>query len=1398
MKQLLNSIMLFLLLFVGQNAWSAVVASGDLTSTITWKVEKLSGVTKLTVSGTGEMPDYTSFTAVPWADLRNTISILEIGDGITNLGNYAFNGIAITKVAIPSSCKKIGMYAFYGCKKMTDIYIPASVVTIGTSAVSNCSKLKFVHYDDRCSSRTALNLSSCAKTGRFIEKSGTGDSYANVPEGWEYYTHGVQCYGGAWVAENTDQTKLFFYAQNPGATVNFAVEGRVPSSTRRLDPEYHPWRANCSKYTSLEIDKNIASIDDYEFLGYEDSDVTKMGYTNMQTITVSNNNSYFVVGEDGALYDKSKTTVYLYPAKSTATNIEIPATVTTIRPGAFYGAKNLQKIDFLGTISLINTYAFAQTSSLNCLSFATETAPATTVSTAFTGVARGGVVAASVETDAFKIFTSQIGSGWTFAGETSGPVKSYISDGTLYVVGSGEYTTSSTYASWYDQRSSIKKIVVKEGITNIGSYAFENCSNVTEVTLNNKGSIGEYAFERCEALTRVNIGTGVTEFKSLSDSYEASVVARSTPFYYCSNLSTVNIADLASFLKITNLKYLTNSYYGTAREKTLMVNGVTHSSSGELVIPEGVTSIPNAAFRYFKNVTKIRIPSTMTKIADENFKDHTYLTEVTLNNTGSIGRWAFSNCTALTTVTLNNKGSIGEYAFEKCEALTRVNIGKGVTEFKSLSDSYEASVVARSTPFYDCSELSEVNVADLASFLKITNLKYLTNSYYGTAKEKTLMVNDEEHDSSSELVIPEGVTEIDKYAFKYFKNVTKIKLPSTVTIIRDDNFEYHTYLTEITVPSTVSYVGAGAFDGCTALKTAILNNDGNIGGEAFYDCTSLQTVTLNNNGSIGESAFKNCKALTRVNIGKGVTEFKSLPDKYGEPVVARSYPFYGCSNLSVVNVADIASFLKITNLKYLTYSSYGGTASEKTLMLNGTIPNSLSELVIPEGITEIDEYAFPEFKNVAKIKLPSTMTEIASHNFYGHSYLKKIILPSSVTYVGYAAFGYCTNLERIICEATTPPVTASSIASNPSKISLKVPTGKTSAYKAADVWKEFSIDEGRTFNYSVTMLANESKQITNDLFNYLVVLKNTTTNSSIASPTYTSKTLTIKAGDVSTYYGTTTNSCKSAVIKLYLEDDDVLEYNVTVAPREVVLTDGDAYKNAQDFFTNKISYTRTYAEKYANHLQCFYVPFDVKVTDELLEDFTFYELYMVSQKDENGNGEIEEDEPLVMVLTKIPSGDVMQANMPYYIKPKTESTLTVTAENAKLYAATNGSVSCSTTKNEYTLIGINEPTNIKGYYTMSAKGNFSYYTKDTNLGSYRWYMSVSNRRGSGAELENYARPIQIVIDGEEETTGIVALQDKASDPKNDKIYTLDGRQVTGYDTLPSGIYIINGKKVFKK
>ena len=560
-----------------------------------------------------------------------------------------------------------------------------------------------------------------------------------------------------------------------------------------------------------------------------------------------------------------------------------------------------------------------------------------------------------------------------------------------------------------------------------------------------------------------------------------------------------------------------------------------------------------------------------------------------------------------------------------------------------------------------------------------------------------------------------------------------------------------------------------------------------VGYNAFYGCTGLQTVTLNNKGTIGQSAFSGCTALTRVNIGSGVTGFVYA-------VYSSEYPFYNCPKLSAISISDFASFNAIESLSYLTDSEYG-TAVGKTLLVNGKLHNWQDNFYIPEGVKTYNNAALRYFTNVNKVSLPSTMTTVSGFSNHGH--LDEIMLSSKVDSVAKNAFANCENLSRIICKATIVPSTGGSIATNPSEIKLKVPTGCRSKYSTAVVWKEFNIEEAKTEIFNEEMYAGESLYINySGLFAKNIVWSHS--NASIAKINTSVNSRWITASDFA-YNGTTNVPYKKATVTATFEDGDKWQFNVTVYPSEVILTDGNAYKLANDFKAKKVSYTRTYAEKYKNHLQCFYVPFDVEVTDELLEGYTFYELYMVSQDDENGNGEIEDDEPLMMYLNRVPAGRTLYANMPYYIKAKEVSTLTVTAENATLHAATNGSVSCSTTKNEYTLTGINESTNVKGLYTMSAKGNFSHYTKDTYIGSFRWYMSIRDRRAKGAEYENYARPIQIVIDGEdEETTGIANLDDKASASQNDKVFTLDGRQVNNTDNLPSGIYIVNGKKVFKK
>ena len=569
-----------------------------------------------------------------------------------------------------------------------------------------------------------------------------------------------------------------------------------------------------------------------------------------------------------------------------------------------------------------------------------------------------------------------------------------------------------------------------------------------------------------------------------------------------------------------------------------------------------------------------------------------------------------------------------------------------------------------------------------------------------------------------------------------------------------------------------------------------------VGESAFSGCTALKTVTLNNSGTIGNCVFYGCTALTRVNIGTGLTEFKS----------ASSYPFSGCSKLSEVNVSSLASFCGIAHLNYLTNSSYG-TASEKTLMINGVTHDSSSELVIPEGVTSIPNYAFRYFENVTKIKLPSTMTEIANYNFTNHTYLTKINLPSTVTSVGSSAFSGCTNLERIICQATTPPATTGSIASNPSEITLKVSSGKAATYKAANIWKEFNIEEGRTYNYSVTMRANESRQFTNNLLNEQEVVLNTSTNSSIASSAVSSKNVTINAGTIPAYDGTTTNPYKSAVIRLYLEEGDVLTYNVSVYPREVALTDGNAYKNTKEFEVDKVSYTRSFSK--AGAWQAIYLPFAFDV-EKYRNDFDIAEIFTICPtSDTNGDGQLDANDDKKLIISVLKSGET-QPNAPYMIRPKAATTYTIVSENTTLASAEINEVEFGTSRTQYSVKGIYDadfyavPGDNNIYITAS--GGFGVAkNKNVNVKPNRWILheEAKNYVGSSTSSSNVKdADITIEVLGEDidETTAIRLINGEtiSAEGKSNTMYNLNGMKVDSSKSLPSGIYIINGKKVFKK
>ena len=254
--------------------------------------------------------------------------------------------------------------------------------------------------------------------------------------------------------------------------------------------------------------------------------------------------------------------------------------------------------------------------------------------------------------------------------------------------------------------------------------------------------------------------------------------------------------------------------------------------STSYTVKEGTKSIAGSVFSNAGQLTQIQLPDSLVSIGNNAFYGCSVLPEITLpENLRFIGDSAFTLCTALTDITLPDSLTyIGTGAFSNCVALTSVEIPENVSEIGMAA-------------FATCTSLTEIQVSPLNQyFCDEDGVLYdagKTKLYqYPTAK------------TGSTYVVPQGVTEIDVYAFAGNPALTYVDAGNGVTSI-----------------------GIYAFAGCTALETVTLS-DGleQIAGAAFSHCSSLQSLVLPEGvTTIGMSAFEECSSLTEITIPASVT-----------------------------------------------------------------------------------------------------------------------------------------------------------------------------------------------------------------------------------------------------------------------------------------------------------------------------------------------------------------------------------------------------------------------------------------------------------------------------------------------------------------------------------------------
>lgn len=433
------------------------------------------------------------------------------------------------------------------------------------------------------------------------------------------------------------------------------------------------------------------------------------------------------------------------------------------------------------------------------------------------------------------------------------------------------------------------------------------------------------------------------------------------------------------------------------------VKGIKDTKTKNVVIPsthngKPVVSIEEGAFSDNERMQSISIPDSITYI----------------------GERSFYNCKGLTTVELpDSVVDIDAYAFSGC------------TSLKTLILPSELDYVA-STAFYNCSTLTTVTAPIKAiSALPTDTIKDITFLGEGILPEKTFTM----WSSLTNVVIPEGITEIGVGAFQYCYKLESVSLPSTLLKINDAAFDGCNLLQSVIIPNKVGIIGKRAFAGCESIsQIEVPSSVMTIGECAFYNCSGLKSITLPQDITlIDEYTFYNCDSLLSITI----------PNKVRE-IAANA--FYSCDGLEEVQLPS--SIRKI------------GDSAFKDC-------KSLKELIIPEGVTEVGTRIAGDCINLKKIVIPSTIvtygeylvsnsnniefvecpvqcidnmkldirdsavtlvinagTSIdgdALYAVYGMSKLQNVVLCESITTIAAYAFQNCTTLKYVFSEATSRP-----------------------------------------------------------------------------------------------------------------------------------------------------------------------------------------------------------------------------------------------------------------------------------------------------------------------------------------------------------------------------------------
>ena len=502
-----------------------ILASGNCGaeadgSNITW-VLTTDGT--LILSGTGAVAAYDDRDR-PWYDYRYQILRLEVKKGITSVGGFRYC-FALQEVSLPEGLISLDEFAFMDCQKLQEIRLPKSLKTLGRGTFAGCHALPEIELPEDLETvgegalMNCLSLTSVVIPASVIEMgdrpfSGdwalkTVEIKGNVPRLSNSSFHECDALQEVLITgsvgtigddafmdlDSLERVQIASGLKTIGRRAFWLCDNlttvSLPDGVTSIGEEAFK---ECSSLTTINLPDSITTIGANAFNG------TKLtGPLNIPSSLVSLGDNAFngCSGITGTLVFPAameNISTNVFAGCSGIEEIVLPRGVLTIGAGAFNNCSGVQRLWLTNSIQSIGANAFNGMKSLKKVYFSgTILEWETGIQWADKGYQIGVAITTNEETA-----SGSCGEALTWSLSTAGD---------LTVSGTGDMASfTATGAPWAEYRDQVKLVIVGQGVTSIGSSAFQDCKNLETVSLpGSLTALGKAAFLRCGELTNVKL-----------------------------------------------------------------------------------------------------------------------------------------------------------------------------------------------------------------------------------------------------------------------------------------------------------------------------------------------------------------------------------------------------------------------------------------------------------------------------------------------------------------------------------------------------------------------------------------------------------------------------------------------------------------------------------------------------------------------------------------------------------------------------------------------------------------------------------------------------------------------------------------------------------------------------